>query len=556
MRRIALAWALTLVLPASASAAVTLSNFTVQPSTTQAGGHPDVVITQEMTYDQANDDAKDAFVRLAAGLGGNPQNAGFCSATQFRADGCPADSRVGSVTARAFIVLNLIGIDVNGDVYNLRPAGGEPARIGLILRPAVGSKVFLESPIELRPGADGLGLESTFRDQPRNAGHELLDTQIDRIQLTFSGRASKGSFMRNPTSCTPATTVGRVNSYNAPNTHSQRTSAFTPTGCDRLPFEPRVTGTVGAPGMTGRGDWVPLTSVVHLDPEHAALKRTELALPSSVGPPLEALRRACPAAQAAAGTCPASSRIGTATADSPLQAQPVRGPVYLYERPGGLPGLLIEVPPPVGLRLAGETTQTAAGLTNIIDNSPDLPLRSFALQIDATEDLGLLRASRDLCAANTDTRATGVLTAHSGKQVRFTTQFATPGCDPRASVRIRRRGRRAALAGTLTAAREGPPITGARLTLPRALRGSRRTLRASADGKRVAVSLRGRRAALRLPSGGVRSARITWSKLRIGRKVQRRLRRRAVRLTVPVVLTDSRGRNTSLKRVSRLPRRR
>jgi hypothetical protein len=551
MRRVALIWALTLIVPASASAAVTLSGFTVQPSTTQAGAHPDVVITQEMTYDQADDDAKDAFVRLAAGLGGNPQNAGFCSATQFRADGCPADSRVGRVQAHALILL--VGVDVTGDVYNLRPTGGEPARLGLVLRPAAGDKVFLESPIELKPGPDGYGLESTFRDQPRTAGG--LDVRIDRIQLTFFGRASKGSFMRNPTSCAPATTIGRVNSWNAPSQFSQRTSAFTPTGCDTLPFEPRVSGSVGAPGLTSRGRYVPLTSVIQLDPEQAALKRTELTLPNSVGPPLEALRRACPADQAAAGTCPASARVGTAIADSPLQSEPVRGPVYLAQRPGTLPGLLVEVPPPVGLRLIGDTIQTAAGLTNIIDGSPDLPLRSFTLQIDGGET-GLLRAARDLCAAKTDTRATGVLTAHSGKQSRFTTRFATPGCDPRAGVRIRRRGKRASLKATLTAAREGPPITGARLRLPRALRGSRRTLRASADGKRVPVSLRGRRVTLRLPAGGVRSARVRWTKLKVGRKLQRRLRRRAVRLAVPVALADSRGRTTSLRRVSRLPRRR
>ena len=65
-----------LVLPASASATVTMTDFKVEPSSKQGGGHPSVTITQSFSYDNTTDSVKDAFVRLQPGLLGNPQSRG------------------------------------------------------------------------------------------------------------------------------------------------------------------------------------------------------------------------------------------------------------------------------------------------------------------------------------------------------------------------------------------------------------------------------------------------------------------------------------------------
>ena len=204
-RRLALASPLLVLLlaaPAPALAGVTLTEFKVEPSSLQAGGHPDVKITQAIAP-TGSDDVKDTFTRLAPGLLGNPQNAALCSSQQLRsAAGCPEDSRVGSVvvTARLGPLYLPPDLAVQGVVYNLRPTGGEPARLGLELD-AAGNKTYLEAPVVLRPGPDGVGLETLFADQPRDAGG--LDIQIRRVELTFDGQASKGPFMRMPTSCAP-----------------------------------------------------------------------------------------------------------------------------------------------------------------------------------------------------------------------------------------------------------------------------------------------------------------------------------------------------------------
>ena len=111
---------------------------------------------------------------------------------------------------------------------------------------------------------------------------------------------------------------------------------------------------MGAPGNTDAPEFPPVTTTLKFDPEEAALKRAEVILPLSLGPNLAGAQRACPRAQADASSCPESSRVGTAIIDSPLQAVPVRGPVYIaFNTPAALPGLIVMLPPPVGVRLDG-----------------------------------------------------------------------------------------------------------------------------------------------------------------------------------------------------------
>ncbi len=546
---------MAVALPAQASAAVTMTDFKVEPASKQGGGHPNVVITQEFSYDNTTDSAKDAFVRLQPGLLGNPQNAGFCSQEQFSSDSCPANSTVGSVqvSAKAYIVpLVPANLTNNGVVYNLRPTGDEPARVGIVVEAAGGlSKIFLQAPVYIRPGVDGYGLESTFANQPRDS--DGIPIQITKIALTFNGQASKGPFMRMPTSCAEGTSLSRANSWDAPTVFSERTFKMTPTDCDALGFRPAASGSMGAPGATTRGTFPPVETTLVFNPEEAALSRAEVTLPTALSPNLAAVGRACTRAQADASACPDSSRVGTAIIDSPLQPQPVRGPVYIaFNTDAPLPGLVVILPAPVGVRLDGVIEIGGAGIKNTFAGNPDLPVRSFSLALDAGEANGALSLNRDLCDEETDRTMSVTLLAHNGKTVSFEQELATPGCDPRASVSIRRQGRRATLVARLKAARAGPGITSFGLRLPKTLsRGKVRPF-VLADG--TSARPRTRRRLVSMPfAREVRSATIAWRALRTGR----RLRRTAV---VRLTMTDARGHTTALtKRVrvrGKLPKRR
>jgi hypothetical protein len=534
-----------LVLPASASATVTMTDFKVEPSSKQGGGHPSVTITQSFSYSNTTDSVKDAFVRLQPGLLGNPQSAAMCTQAQFQADNCPADSTVGSVqvSARAYI-LPLVPVDLtnNGMVYNMRPTGDEPARVGIVVEAAGGlSKIFLQAPVYIRPGGDGYGLESTFADQPRDA--DGIPIQITKIALTFNARGSKGTFMRMPTSCAEGTSLSRANSWEAPNAASQKEFKMTPTGCNSLGFSPKAEGSMGAPGTTGPQEFPPVTTTLKFDPEEAALQRAEVILPTSLGPNLAVTQRACPRAQADASSCPESSRVGTAIIDSPLQAVPVRGPVYIaYNTSGALPGLIVMLPPPVGVRLDGVVDLMVNKTKNTFASNPDLPVRSFTLSFEGGRPDSALVLTQDLCAEGTDFAMNVKLVAHNGKESTFQQQLATPGCDPRAAVSVRRRGKLATLVARVSAARGGPSVTGITVRLPKTLR----------RGKPGAVVVTGRRKLQPLRTGkrrvtfpfagdGVRTAKVVWKGLRPSRKLRRMT-------LIGVSLKDARNHTTTLKK--------
>ncbi|MGH2823308.1 MAG: hypothetical protein ACRDLY_09875 [Thermoleophilaceae bacterium] len=537
-----------LALPAPAVAGVTLTEFKVEPSNLQAGGHPSVKITQAFSYSNTTDDAQDTFVRLAPGLLGNPQNAALCTGEQMRSSaGCPPSAKVGSVVVTAGLIdpilhLRLSGLTVPGTVYNLRPTGGEPARLGLALQALGGlSRSYLEAAVRLRPGPDGIGLETLFEKQPRDAG---LDIQIERVELTFDAAASKGSFMRMPTSCATGVSLARVNSYEAPAALSERTFPLTPTGCDALGFAPTATGSLGAPDQLLDGDFPPLSTTLRFDPEEAALNRAEVTLPTSLAPNQAALMRVCLRPQAEATACPESSRVGTAIIDSPLQAEPVRGPVYLaFNTPAPLPGLMVVLPPPVDLRIDAVVETGSFGVRNVFPSNPDLPLRSFTLEFGGGPS-GILQLTDDLCAPRTPTAIAVKLTSHSGRVREFSQDLATPGCDPRARITLRKNGRRYTLAAVLEAARRGPDIRSAKLGLPKPLKRGRRTPRVHVDGRRVRVR-RARRAVKPKLGGGARRVKIVWRGLRARRKVRRTV-------VVPLTMVDDRGKRFTPKvRVAR-----
>jgi hypothetical protein len=514
-----------LVLPASASATVTMTDFKVEPSSKQGGGHPSVTITQSFEYSNKTDSVKDAFVRLQPGLLGNPQAAAMCTQAQFQADSCPADSKVGSVVidALAYPALAIIGIPTtsNGSVYNMKPTGDEPARVGIVVNAAGNlAKIFLQAPVYVRPGADGYGLESTFADQPRNAGVPL---QITKIALTFNARGSKGAFMRMPTSCAEGTSVSRANSWEAPNTASQKEFKMTPTGCNSLGFSPKAEGAMGAPGVTSEHEFPPVSTTLKFDPEEAALRRAEVILPLSLQPSLPGVQRACSREASNASNCPESSRVGTATIDSPLQATPVRGPIYIaFNTPAALPGLLVLLPAPVSVRLDGGSDSGTFGTRNTFPSNPDLPVRSFTLAFDGGHPDSLLALTQDLCAEGTDLTMSVNLTAYNGKVSAFEQELATPGCDPRAKVSVKRRGKLANLVANVTAARGGPGVTGITVKLPKALRRGRPGAVVITGGRRLQPLRTGKRSVtLPFAGDGVRSAKVVWKGLRTSRKLKR-----------------------------------
>ncbi len=546
MRRSICALALTLgaslAVTSAASAAPAVGNVSASPVDRTGGAHSDLTVSFDLTgfgpAGAGGDDLRSLRLDLPPGLIGNPlATNGTCSGEQLAADSCPASTLVGSTTAVADVVLpGLVPIDLGeqtipGSLYNLRPLGGEAARLGIVLRPSTpgAGKVVLESPVVLR--TDG-GLTSTVEDIPTTSKTPAGDAQlrIDRMSLTLRGTLASGvPFLTNPSSCAPATTTVTIGTYTGQT--SAAAAGFTPVGCAGLPFAPTLQASIGATREDLRPGVHPTVIVtVGQQPGEANAKTVAVALPKGLGANLPALKDPCPPATYAAGTCPASTVIGSAAAYSPLLLAPLTGAVTLVAVPGGLPQLRLALRGALSVDLVGAVGFTSTNrLINTFDNIPDVPLSRFVLTVNAGPT-SPVTVDRDLCTPDQAT-LDGSFTAHSGVQAAATATAVRVGCDtvraPKLTARLGRlSGGRPAL--RLKVSSPDRALSSVTLRLPKGLSlakgaSGRTTATAPGNGPPPKVAVRRGRLVVTAASGGAASVKVVLASkaLRVTSKLRR-----------------------------------
>jgi hypothetical protein len=401
----------------SARAAFSISSVVAAPTTTQAGGHPDLTVVVNFSGDDTQiggpgpanpvaDSASIYTVHLGPGLFGNPLAAPTCTLADFQADRCPISTIVGS----AFQSFEVIATDPNtpvtlpGVIYNL--ATTSPDQVSLL-----GVRVFAGNPgpitdpgfpaaptasrtpfaVTLNP--NDLGLDSTNLVPLTAVSRTLGPIRITRLTSTLFGRALTGNaYMQNPTACIPVEVSASAVS-NAGDTASGAPTSFPPTDCGTLPFDGGLdvglsTTQTDVPAQVG----VTITRPSGDQPRRQgdALESTTV-LPAgmTVNPSLGNGLEACTDAQFAASDrttaagCPAASQIGTVRFVSPLFLQTFEGPVYYGERtPTAFNRLFVDVPVPgIHLKLTGRVTLNASNgqVTTVFQDLPQLPFTAFSL---------------------------------------------------------------------------------------------------------------------------------------------------------------------------------
>jgi hypothetical protein len=330
--------------------------------------------------------------------------------------------------------------DINGTVYNVEPHTGEPARLGIVLRPDVGSKVILQATAALRQS--DFGLDTILKDLPNMAnlgGPGAVPIDITALDLTLYGdTANKPAFMRNPTSCGEATTTFDATSY--ADTSASGSASFTPTGCDQLDFSPELSASLG-PGNTSANQHPQLTTVIQQEETEAGLKQAKVFLPAETQANNDALSHQCPLAVFLDGECAENTQVGEAHASSPLLANELAGPAYLLAtNTGSHLGVGLDLQGQLHLLLHGEFVftpdLTQAG--NLFQGLPDIPISNFALTIYGG-DGGLLTATRDLCdppAPEADYEFLGHNEAQTSGSTPVDVEGCAPPAPPTASVKL------------------------------------------------------------------------------------------------------------------------
>lgn len=407
----------SVALAAPAQASISIASFSLKPSTTQAGGSsnqpgPDLALNARFSTTDG-DTPKDATLALASGLLANPSGVPLCSTQDFQNGSCPASSRIGHGTTTGTAPQFGLTLSLPTDVYLIQPQGSEPARVGLIVT-FFDYPIATESgPVTIRTSPD-VGIDIPLSGLPNQLdGTPVI---INGLHLTIFGSVGGQPFTRNPTSCSAAMSTLTTDSYGS-STELTKTSSFTPTGCDTLPYTPTIAGSVAKDSVD---DGIALQATVTQQYDEADHQSIELTFPFSASPRLSAFANAC--TNADISTCPS---VGTATVTTPLLSSPLNANVVLVAHSGALPTVAILVPQPFGIELDATPILTGSSVQALVANIPDIPISSLVLNLPGGPD-SLFRAGVHLC---TDPQSWGgQFTAWSGATATPSAPATVTGC--------------------------------------------------------------------------------------------------------------------------------
>jgi hypothetical protein len=357
-------------------------------------------------------------IRQPAGLLGVIQSVPLCEESLATAGACPEASRVGTSTVSSGA--GPAPFSLSGPVYLAGPYGGGPFSLVIAIRALAG-------PFDLGTVVVRAGIKVDSTDSHLAIDTPSLPTILQGIPLRLRSvnvSIDRANFLFNPTSCDPLAVGATLKSTEGAT--QEVSSPFQATGCDALPYAPKLTATTQA---AKRGNPAGLTVNLSQTPGEANTKSVSVKLPSQLGARLSTINQACPEEtfKADPTKCGAGSKVGTVTAATPLLADPLGGTVYLEaHKPPTLPTLeAVLQGSGITVNLSGKLNLTG-GITSTFDTVPDVPITSFRLALPPSAANSALQASADLCAAALPLTAT--ILGQNGKKVDVKSAVEVAGC--------------------------------------------------------------------------------------------------------------------------------
>jgi len=386
-----------------ASAKSEIYSYTSEPTTTQAGGHPDIATTFVLGHrlNQPSspcfcNDPKDVILHAPTGVVANPHVVSTCRIAEMALFECPADAQAGIVVlklfaygamplwrvptaegqAGAFAFALPFGISVpQYIIFNARTGsdyGLDIKTIGIshllpldYFAPIFWGVPGAEENDIARYGPEG-GAAQSFdcAGDPTKALVEKNEGELRSLcPFTFEPCCSApkkaistsipvAPMTQNPTTCVgPLTSSIDTLAYDRETDHAESIWPET-TGCDQLSFDPSL----GANPTTTQTD---TASGLEVDlrvpqfqdpntPSPSELRENRVTLPPgfSLNPNVADGKVACTDEQSRVGTeleaaCPEFSKVGTVLLDSSALPAPISGYIYLGEPKPGNPYRLV-----------------------------------------------------------------------------------------------------------------------------------------------------------------------------------------------------------------------
>lgn len=349
-----------------------INSFQMIPSTSQAGGHPDVFIeanwdTSSSTNGQATppsalcgcDDARVLTQHFPTGFIGNPTASPPCEIVEFSFGRCPASTQVGTF---GFLGENF------GPIYNISPHPDEPSLVGfwvpLISAPQFISLAgrtesdygldaqtvpiyhplaFSETPIVLW-GVPADPIHDSRRFAPPLVGFGVCNPGFPETcgNVGVPANVPPIPYLENPTECNvPLTATLEIEYYTHGFVHADAPWPST-TGCEQLTFNPSLT----ASPTTHDADSPSGVDIVLSVPQEQSPStpapseirsvKTTLPVGFSLNPNAADGKESCSDPETAVGTrhgatCPDFAKVGTLTLESAALPEPIPGAIYIGE---------------------------------------------------------------------------------------------------------------------------------------------------------------------------------------------------------------------------------
>ncbi len=369
---------------------------------------------------------------MPPGLAGLVSSVALCPEAQANAGMCPAGSKIGHVRISAGVGNEPIVLPEAGKgedpVYLTESYDGAPFGLSVVVPAEAG-------PFNLDEGGHPIVVRAKVEVNPYTAQVTVISnpmpTRLQGIPLDVRDVevvVDRPGFIFNPTSCGATSVAGTIGSSEGAN--ESVSSRFQAANCSTLPFKPSFTAATSATHTRNGGD--SLHVVVKSTAGQSNIAATRVELPKSLPSRLSTLNKACPEPTFAANpaACPVGSRIGTATAYTPILSVPLTGPAYFVSHGGAkFPELILVLQGEgVTVQLNGETFISSKGITSsTFKRVPDLPVTRFELILPAGPD-SVLTATGDPCAEKLVMPTT--ITGQNGTVIKQSTQIVVSGCKP------------------------------------------------------------------------------------------------------------------------------
>jgi hypothetical protein len=420
---------MALTIGAVPAKALQIEQFETTSSSSLAGDHPDLHTSFVLGGAGTPEVAKNIAFDLPQGMSGNPSVLKTCTSLDLALQQCPSDSQAGLITIHANYEGNPDFLLGTVPIYNVESGGEEAARFAFIA-PVLDIPIAI--PVSVRSGTDyGLrftvsgitqltplaSADITFWGVPADPSHEaerfpkgspghpagcveLADASCNAATPTKAG-VPAAPLTSNPSVCgAPMATTLSVETYQRPGASIQAGASYPATSeCQRQTFRPtgQAQLTTGeADSASGMNFEFKVRQTQSAAASPSQLRTARLTFPEelTINPDAADGQGACTDAQAGFGVegasrCPANSKVGTVTIQSPALTGDLTGSIYLGEPKPGNQYRIFLLADGFGIhaKLLGKllpdprTGQLVAEFTDL----PQLPFEHFEFHVFASD---------------------------------------------------------------------------------------------------------------------------------------------------------------------------